>query len=215
MIKYNKYSQEVVDYLIIHHKGKTLHELADMINKEFKMNINNRDVGNLKSRLKRRKGIMLEPAVNDGRYRKGNAPANKGKKWDEYMSKEGQENSRKTTFKKGNIPANHREIGEERITKDGYVEIKVRDRCGNDNWEYKHRWIYEQHYGKIPKGHNIIFLDGNKQNFNIDNLKAVSKSEDLIMNHNKFFTEDRDITYSGTLIAKIIDKRNKLKNERL
>ena len=214
-MKAYKWTDEVIQFMIDNYKGKDNIELAKLLNEKFNLDTNGDRVSNIKSNLKRRKGIDLTTHINNGCYKKGNAPANKGKKWDEYMSKEGQKNSRKTTFKKGNIPANHREIGEERITKDGYVEIKVRDRCGNDNWEYKHRWIYEQHYGKIPKGHNIIFLDGNKQNFNIDNLKAVSKAEDLIMNHNKFFTEDRDITYSGTLIAKIIDKRNKLKNERL
>ena len=210
-----KYTKEVIDYILENYKGKSLIELADLVNKKFNLNINNDNLSNLKSALRIRKGIILEPARNDGCIKKGNIPKNKGKTWDEYMPKEAQEKSRKTTFKKGNIPPNRREIGEERITKDGYIEMKVQDGCLNDNWVYKHRRIYEQHYGKIPEGYNIIFLDGNKKNCNINNLKAVSKAEDLIMNNNKLFSTDKDITYSGTLIAKIIDKGNKLKNERL
>ena len=210
-----KYTKEVIDFVINNHKGKSLIELADLVNKKFNLNINNDNLSNLKSALRIRKGIILEPAINDGCLKKGNIPKNKGKKWDEYMSKEAQEKSRKTWFKKGNTPANHREIGEERITQDGYIEIKVRDKCGNDNWELKHRWIYEQHYGKIPEGYNVIFLDGNKKNLDINNLKCITKNQDLIMNNRKLFTKDKDITYSGTLIAEIIDKGSKLKNGRL
>lgn len=35
------------------------------------------------------------------------------------------------------------------------------------------------------------------------------------MNRNKLFTTDKNITNTGSLIAKVIDKGNKLKNERL
>lgn len=203
----NKYSKEVIDFLIENHKGKTLIELADMINKQFNMNIDNKNVGNLKSRLKRRKGIVLEPAINDGRYRIGQPPANKGKKWDEYLSKEQQEKARKTCYKKGNIPHNHREVGEERINVDGYIEIKTKE---PNVWELKHRVVYRQYYGKIPKGYNVIFLDGNRQNLDIKNLKLISRAEDLIMNNNKLFAKDKEITNTGTIIANVINKANKL-----
>ena len=69
------------------------------------------------------------------------------------MSKEGQENSIKTTFKKGNIPANHRPIGSERFNSRDGVLIKVQDGQLQKNWMPKGRYIYEQAYGKIPAGH--------------------------------------------------------------
>ena len=207
-MKRNKYSDEVVNFLIENHKGKTLIELADMINKKFNMNIKNKDVGNLKSRLKRRKGINLEPAVNDGRYRKGQPPVNKGKKWEDYLTKEQQERAKKTWFKKGNIPFNHRKVGEERITVDGYIEIKIRE---PNKWQLKHRYIYEKHYGKIPEGYNLIFLDGDRKNIDLSNLKLVSKAQDLIMNNNKLFSTDKDITNTGTIIANVISETSKRK----
>ena len=179
------------------------------------MNTTADNIQNLKSRIKRKDGFIFEPARNDGCIKKGNIPKNKGKSWDEYMSKEAQEKSRRTTFKKGNIPPNHREIGEERISKDGYIEIKLKDGCLNKNWQLKHRYIYEQHYGSIPKGHKIIFADGNKKNFDINNLILVSDNEELIMNMHKLRTEDIELTKTGHLIAKLIDKTNKVKNERL
>ena len=214
-IKYTKYTPEIIDYIIKNHKGKSLIDLANMINEKFNLNITNDDISNLKSRLKKRKGIILEPAINDGCIKKGSIPPNKGKKWDEYMSKESQTRSRATTFKKGNIPPNHRKIGEERISKDGYVEIKVQDGCLNKNWELKHRYVYEQHYGKIPKGYNVIFLDGNKYNFDISNLKIISKHDNLIMNEYKLRFKDKELTESAYILAQIENKRRQLKNERL
>lgn len=208
-----KWTDEVIQFMIDNYKGKDNIELAKMLNEKFNLNTNNDRVGNVKANLKRRYGIDLTTYINKGCYRKGISPANKGKKWDEYMSKEAQEKSLKTCYKKGNIPYNHKEIGSERISKDGYIYVKVKDGCLSKNYQLKQRYIYEQHYGKIPKGYNVIFLDGNRRNFDINNLRAVSKSEDLIMNNNNFFTNDKDITYTGLLIAKVIDKGNKLKNE--
>lgn len=208
---YFKYSQEVIDYIIENHKGKSLTELANEVNEKFNLNVNRVSIGNLKSRLRMSQGITLEYARNDGCFKKGQTSFNKGKKWNEYMSEEGQANSRKTTFKKGNTPVNHREVGSERINVDGYIEIKVAE---PNKWDLKHRVIYRQHYGEIPQGYNIIFLDGNKRNLNINNLKAVSKAEDLIMNNNGLFTTDREITNTGSILASVIDKVNKRKNER-
>lgn len=157
--------------------------------------------------------LGLKCSFNAGRFKTGNIPYNKGKKWNDYMSKEKQKNSMKTTFKKGNIPSNRRECFEERVTKDGYIEIKIQDGKLNKNWMLKHRYIYEQHYGKIPLGYNVMFADKNKKNFDIDNLILVSKSEDLIMNQNKLIFEDKNLTKTGYLIAKTIDRTQKLKKE--
>src|ERR1041385_5777390 len=44
---------------------------------------------------------IVQERKNIGRYAKGRAPENKGKKWKDFMSKKGMRNSRKTQFKKG------------------------------------------------------------------------------------------------------------------
>lgn len=204
-MKKTKWTDEVIQFMIENYKGKDNIQLANLLNEEFNLNTNADRVSNIKANLKRRKGIDLTTGINNGGYKKGHVPANKGTK--------GLTGANKTSFKKGNIPYNHREIGEERITKDGYTMIKVRDGHLNKNWELKHRWLYEKHYGKIPDGYNLIFLDGNKQNIELSNLKLVSRSEDLIMNRNNLFSTDKEITNSGTLIAKVIDTTNKIKNK--
>ena len=203
------YTNEEDQFLIDNVKGISLKELRSKFNKKFNLDLSESAISNRKRKLNIKSGIV------GGRFEKGNIPFNKGMKWDEYMSKECQIKSSKTTFKKGNIPNNRREIGEERITVDGYVEVKVKDGCLNDNWKYKHRYIYEKEYGDIPEGYKVIFADGNKRNFNTDNLILVSNSEELIMNRNNLFYDEKELTKTGTLIAKVIDKTNKVKNEKL
>ena len=111
------------------------------------------------------------------------------------MSQEGQNNSRRTCFKKGNKPHNHRPVGSERITIDGYVKIKVAE---PNKWELKARVIYENKYGKIPVEHKLIYLDGNKQNLELSNLKVVSSAEELIMNNNKLRYDKKELQNEGT-----------------
>lgn len=206
-----KWTKEVIEFMIENYEGKDNIELAKLLNERFNLNTDNDRVSNVKANLKRRRGIDLTTHINRGCYRKGISPPNKGKKWDEYLTKEQQERARTTTFKKGNIPPNRSEIGQERITQDGYTEVKVQDGALNKNWVLKHRYIYEQHYGKIPDGYNVMFADKNRQNFDIDNLILVSKHEDLIMNSKKLIYEDKELTKSGHLVAKVIAKATKLK----
>ncbi len=62
-------------------------------------------------------------------------------------------------------------------------------------------------------GHKVIFADKNKRNFNLDNLILVADSEALIMNTNKLIYEEAELTKTGALIAKIIDKNRKLERK--
>lgn len=200
----HKHSEAEDKFLIENVKGISLKELTDKFNQKFNNNLSESAIANRKNKLK------ISSGVNFGHFKKGNKPFNKGKKWDDYLSKEQQEKAKKTCFKKGNIPHNYRQLFEERLDKNGYIEIKIKE---PDIWQSKHRYIYEQYYGKIPKKHKVIFLDGNNRNFDIDNLKLVSSAEELIMNNNKLRYNNKELTESGILIAKIISKRGKLKNE--
>ncbi|MCL2131272.1 MAG: HNH endonuclease [Lentimicrobiaceae bacterium] len=119
--------------------------------------------------------IFLKNGKNT-RYKKGQTPPNKGKKQTEYMSAEAIERSKATRFKKGNLPHNHRPVGYERITRDGYIEVKTRE---IDVFELKHRLVWKQHHGAIPKGHNIQFKDGNPQNCTIENLYMIDRKNQM------------------------------------
>lgn len=201
------YTEEIIEFILANYLGKSNVELAKILNEKFNINATGDSVGMFKANYKRRKGIDLRTGINPGCFKKGNIPINKGTKGVFNVG------GNKTSFQKGNVPPNRVPIGTERLTKEGYIEVKIQDGHLNKNWKLKHRLIYEQHYGDIPTGYNVIFLDGNRQNFDISNLKLISRAEDLIMNKNKLFSKDKEITESGALIAKVINKSNMLKRK--
>lgn len=55
----------------------------------------------------------------------------------------------------------------------------------------------------------LFFLDGNRLNCSIENLKLVSRSELLILNRRKLLTDDADINNTAAILAKVIDMSNK------
>ena len=148
----------------------------------------------LKSFLSRRHIIRFE---NHGRFEKGHVPANKGKK----MPAEVYEKSKRTMFRKGHQPASHREVGSERINVEGYVEIKVAE---HRRWQLKHRVIYENYHNvKLKSTDVVIFLDGNKQNFDIENLALIDRGINAIMNHEGMRFADAEITRTEVNIARL------------
>ena len=58
-----------------------------------------------------------------------------------------------------------------------------------------------------------MFADGDRTNFDIDNLILVSYQEQFIMNQRKLVKKDKELTKTGHLIAKVIDKQNKLRKK--
>ena len=86
---------------------------------------------------------------------------------------------KETQFKKGHVPHNHRSVSEDRIDEDGYTYIKIDE---PRKWVLKHRHIYEQHHGKLEPHMIVTFRDKNISNFEIDNLEAITKVENMERN---------------------------------
>jgi hypothetical protein len=105
-------------------------------------------------------------------FPKGNIPWNKGVKGLQIGGVH-------TQFKKGNLPANHKHVGSERIDEDGYTYIKILE---PRKWVLKHRHIYEEHHGKIASNMIVTFKDKNISNFDIENLEAITKVENMQRN---------------------------------
>ena len=204
-----KYTDEIKQYIIDNYKEITNTELARKCSKKFNLDFTEDSIANFKSRLYKSYGINLRNAINAGCFKKGSIPFNKGTK--------GLMKSNKTSFKKGNVPANYKSIGAERVSKDDYIEIKIRDgECstGKKNYVLKHRYLYEQYYGKIPKGSIVIFADGNKRNFDKSNLIAISKNQNVRLNQNKLRFSNKELTEAGINLANFIIKTNEVKNAR-
>lgn len=193
-----KYTDEMKQFILDNYKGRYNQELADLFNQKFNTNITSRMIKSYKANNKLNSGLT-------GKFRKGQTPHNKGKK----MPKEVYEKVKHTMFAKGSVPPNHRPVGSERISKDGYIEVKVAE---PNKWRLKQRVVYEEAKGKIPEGCTIIFLDGNKRNFDIDNLRCITRSELLYLNCNGL-NNSNEITETGILMARLDSAKNKKKQE--
>lgn len=129
---------------------------------------------------------MAETLLQSGKnsqFKKGHISHNKGKKMEEFMSREQIDKVKASQFKKGIIPHNALSAGTmvEREDKNGtiYTFIKVE---GKKTLELYQRYVWEQNFGPIPKGHIIRFKNGNTKDFSPENLLCVSKEENMKMN---------------------------------
>ncbi len=108
----------------------------------------------------------------NGQFKKGMIPHNKGKK----LSDATKAKLAKTMFKSGNRPHNALPVCAESEDKDGYLMVKIAE---PNVWRYKHHIAFGE---PVPKGHKVIFIDGNKRNFELSNLRVVSNAEMMKMN---------------------------------
>lgn len=141
------------------------------------------------------------------RFKKGNVPPNKGKKITPHP------NSVHTQFKPGSRSPNYKPVGTIRVVEDGYLEIKMAE--GMRQWKSLHRVVWERCNGKIPNGLIVSFIDGNKQNVEITNLRLMTKAENAIRNNpaSKYGIEIKQIYQLKGAITRQINKRIK-QNER-
>lgn len=109
------------------------------------------------------------------RFKKGFTPYTKGKSIHQFMSPDAIRRSSVTRFKPGHRPANAQPVGYETVRGDGYVWIKVLE---GQPMMQKHRWVWEQHHGRIPEGQHVCFIDGDKTNCDISNL-VLRSCEDV------------------------------------
>lgn len=193
--KIHIWSSEEKEYLKQITPGHHYKEIQMLINKRFDLDFTVEQVRNAIKRYNLNTGFT-------GRFEKGHIPVNKGIKGIVY------EGCSKTWFKKGNKPINHRLVGSERINIYGYTEIKIAE---HSKWRLKHQVIWEEQNGAIPRGHAIIFGDGDKSNFDINNLILVSKQQLLMLNKNRLIQSSADLTRTAVIITDIYQKTNERK----
>lgn len=171
-------------------------EISKMVKEKFGFEVSTRNLQNVRNKYKIPKKVI----PNSGCYRKGDVPWNKGRE----MSDETKEKVKKTWFKKGQIPKNHKPVGSTRVDRDGYKLIKIAE---PNKWALYHRHLYEVEHGeKLKKNEAVIFADGDKTNFDIDNLVKVSRANLLYINKNKLIFENSELTKSGVNVSKIVEK---------
>ena len=109
----------------------------------------------------------------------------------------------------GNRCVQRKPVGCETKWDGGYTRIKL----GENEWEFKHRYIWRQHYGEIPKDYSVIFLDGNLDNFDIDNLALVSRHELMKYNSMRLKSNDIELNKTAVNLAKLIVKVKEIEKQ--
>jgi hypothetical protein len=114
----------------------------------------------------------------NGRFEKKYIPWNKNKKG----LKLGGEI---TQFKPGHLPFNTKYNGciSTRHDKSGrkYKYIRI----SKGKWILYHRYLYEEHNGKIPGNMIVVFRDKNSLNCSVENLELITRKEHARRNHNR------------------------------
>lgn len=200
------YTIEEIDWLKEMYQQYEVPDLTKRFNRKFKCQTTKKAIA---STLKRNH-ITCD---RTGQFQKGQSSFNKGKTWDEYMSPEGQKNSRKTTYKKGNVPKNHRKIGSLVMRSDGYVYEKV----GEPNiCRPKHQLVWEENNGPIKDDHVIIFLDGDHWNYDISNLEMIPRKVHATMCKMGFYSDDQELTILGLKTVELMQKvtERRVENEK-
>jgi hypothetical protein len=146
------------------------------------------------------------------RFQKGQTPANKGLRrpgWSPGRMKE-------TQFKKGERQGRaadlYQPIGTERVSKDGYRERKI-----NDDLPFQRRWravhilVWEEANGPVPRGHAVVFRNGDKTDIRIENLECITHAELMARNtiHNLPKPLAQTIQLLGALKRQINKKEKK------
>lgn len=188
------YTKEQVDFIKENVLGRGNAELTTMFNAHFGLNLKVSQIKSFKHNKRWSSGLS-------GRFEKGFTPTNKGTKGLYNVG------GNRTSFKKGERPRNFKPVGFERIDRDGYILVKVSD---DGPWHkrsrHKHKVVWEEVNGPIPKGHCLIFLDRDKLNLSLKNLQLVTQKQLVRLNQNHLISDNPEITKTGIIIADIYSK---------
>lgn len=122
----------------------------------------------------RARAAMADPShpARRTQWQTGNAPYNKGK------PHPARGRTLETMFQPGHRPHTWMPIGSDRTSKEGYLQRKTADAgCTRRDYAPVHHLVWRMHGRTVPAGYALCFIDGDKRNFDINNLELVHRSE--------------------------------------
>jgi len=142
------------------------------------------------------------------------------KSWNKGISYQPGGRIKESQFRKGQMPHNTIPVGTEVVDSYGYRKRKIRDDApvgrAYKNWRFVHVLEWEKHNGPLPAGYVVRFRDGDQTNVSPDNLVAVSRAENAVMNKmyqaNDLPPEGFDVMLNLARL-KITEKRRKRETE--
>lgn len=110
-------------------------------------------------------------------------------------------------------------IGDEMISDNGHVYVKTgyarnietkTTHPSREVFKPKGRMVWEEHFGEIPDGYQITFLDGNKTNCDISNLKLIPITISGVMSKNGFWNiEDAELKKAAIMYCQLVHEIKK------
>lgn len=195
-----KYPEGMDDFIRSIAEGKSSQELTDAVNEKY--GEGTITVAHMRA-YKKNHGIVTGLT---GQFEKGHIPDNKGKTWDEYMSKEGQENARQTQFQPGHTPHNGgTPVGTVRLRHDHkdrggrpYYWEKVAE---PNVWRMKHVIEWEKVHGPVPDGCMVTFANGDSTDYSIGNLVLETRAQHGVKNRHNIHGYDLESELAANRIA--------------
>lgn len=140
------------------------------------------------------------------RFKPGQTPWNKG------IPFNAKGRSAETRFRPKSLPHNHRPLGSERTSKDGYLQRKMTETgYPPRDWVPVHHLVWTADGNDIPKGHRVVFRDGDKTNIVIANLELITIAE--LMRRNSYHNYGPEISAVVQLRGAITRQINKRKRQ--
>lgn len=195
-----KYTAEMIVFLKSFDGKKTLKELANLLKEKY--GVETISINYFSKCLRKLNVDYKYEKYNAGCFKRCVSAWNKG-------IKTGVKPRRYD--KNGDVIWIEKPVGSEYITNDGYTIVKTK---APNTWEYKQRVIWKKIHGEIPSNHVIIFADGNKSNFDINNLICVSRNELRQLNLHGLKKDDSNLTKVGLGIVKLKHAAWKLKSKK-
>lgn len=201
------FSQEQAEFLRDGYTRLKVAELTVLFNRHFDANFT----------LNQVRAYLKNHGCKSGRtgnFVKGHTPHNTGQKgWDAGGR------SAETRFKGGRRPqdsANYVPIGSTKLSKDRYLMRKVTDDhpVPARRWDAEHRLVWAAAHGPIPDGHVVVFLDGDKLNIALDNLRCVPRGVLQYLNKTGMNNTTGEARKAAILTAELITLANRKARDR-
>lgn len=190
------FPEEVMQFISDNIEGNSYPKMTELVNERFGTSYTVNQMHHQYTKHKLRSGLT-------GRFEKDCVPWNRGKNVDfSNLSPQAIENMRKTHFKPGHTPWTVLPIGSEKI-KNGFIYVKTAE---PNVWKRKQILIWEQHYGPVPEGACVIFLNGDRTDFSLENLELVSKAEHLRLNERHWRFDDPELQKVALNVVRLKSK---------
>lgn len=169
------YTPEQIAFLAEHVQGTKYPVLAEMFNARFGCNKTAQMI----------KGVCMYKGLRNGidpRFRAGFTPENRFPVW--------------ACRRRSRMHP----IGSEYINARGFTMIKI---ANPNQWRAKHIVVWEEENGPLPKGNVVLFANGNRQDFRLDNLIMLTSSEWSYLRMQGKLSDNEDGNRAAILIAKV------------